>query len=226
MKSLSLYFFALLTTTVASQSFLPMLVINHSWSIDLISEPLGGGAQSIYTLQLSLTGIETYNGVDYFVVTNQNGDTSCRVREVDGFVYRYDIYDNEEWVMYDFTLNVGDEFMLNEIANNDRYCGIGSLNNYLKSLNVIDVTTEYIANQNRKICSIPQSVKDISALQVDPSVITTSIKIYNIIGVLIDEKELINGATSIHAMHYASGLYIYTVQNKKEIVASKKFVFK
>jgi hypothetical protein len=70
----------------------------------------------------------------------------------------------------------------------------------------------------------PNPVKDVSVLQIDPSIEATSVKIYNTSGKLIGEKALVNGATSINAMHYASGLYFYTVYDKNKAITTRKFV--
>lgn len=134
-----------------SQTFIPMLDMDNSWSVDLISEPIGGGSQSTTTLQISLTGTETYNGVDYFIVSNEDGATGCLLREEDGIVYRYNVDTDEESIMYDFNLTVGDVFDFDEMAIFSSYCSFGSSNNYAQSREVIEIDTQFLANENRKI---------------------------------------------------------------------------
>lgn len=140
--------FGILTSN--AQTYIPVLDIDHSWSVDFIEEPFGGGAQSTYTYQISLTDIQTHNGEDYYVVTNQFGDTGCLIRESNGVVYRYNINTMEESIMYDFTLEVGDVFTFDEMSTSE-YCSIGSFNNYVLEATVDKVTTEFIANQDRKV---------------------------------------------------------------------------
>ena len=295
MKYIGLIFFFGIFNFSYSQTFIPMLDTENSWSIDFISEPIGGGSQSTYTLQVSLTGTETYNGFDYFLVSNQNGETGCLLREENGILYRYNVDDDEESVMYDFNLTVGDVFNFDEMAIFGSYCSIGSNNNYAQSREVTEVDIQFLANENRKIiffeniegleeiwiegigsvngfdpisatldihdetnlvcftrngvttyfnnassCNntnlgvedftnkksilYPNPVKDISILQMGPSVQATNIKIYNCNGNIVSEKTIETSAITINAMEFASGLYFYSIYKNNKVISTDKFI--
>lgn len=92
--------------------------------------------------------------------------------------------------------------------------------------NCINTTLGKIDFSKQTTLLYPNPVKDVSVLQIATSIEATSIKVYNTSGKLIGEKALVNGATSINAMQYASGLYFYTVYDKNKAITTQKFIVK
>jgi len=143
-------FFFLICLNAEAQQYLPMLQEDRQWSVDMLfSDPFGGTPPSILTEQITLTeGVEV-NGQTYFRVNNNSGATDCLVREENGIVYRLGP-NNQEYVMYDFTLEINDTFELPDILM-DSYCSIYGWYIFEQTLVVVDTYTQNIAGANRKI---------------------------------------------------------------------------
>jgi hypothetical protein len=77
---------------------------------------------------------------------------SCLVREENGIVYRYDTNANEEVVIYDFTLEIGDTFEFPQIMFSE-FCGALGFYNSWPEMTVTDRTTEFIAGDDRVVIS-------------------------------------------------------------------------
>ncbi|MEX0998331.1 MAG: T9SS type A sorting domain-containing protein [Flavobacteriaceae bacterium] len=143
-------FFFLCCLTASAQQYLPMLQEDRQWSVDMIfGDPFGGTPPPISTEQITLTGGVVVNGQTYFRVNNNSGETGCLVREENGIVYRLGPNDQEH-IMYDFTLEVNDTFELPDILM-DSYCSIYGWYIFEQTLVVVDTYTQNIAGANRKI---------------------------------------------------------------------------
>jgi len=126
-----------------------MLEEGHTWSVDIHGSFFGDDPY-IITDDISVSGETIINGKTYKSVINSNiPEIDCLVREEGGIVYKYDENINDEVVMYDFTLEVGDSFTF---LNYQFYCSIYGyvpINN--TPAQVISVNTQFIAGQNRKV---------------------------------------------------------------------------
>ena len=150
MKILYCIFFTLAFSFSNAQTYLPMLEEDNIWSVDFFSDPFGGGNTGIITDQITVAG-ETVIGSHTYKSVYINGDEgSCLVREENGIVYRYDVANSQDVIMYDFTLEVGDVFEFPQLMF-DSFCASLGFYNSLPEMTVVGVTTEVIANETRKV---------------------------------------------------------------------------
>jgi hypothetical protein len=135
-----------------SQPYLPMLEENHTWSVDVYYCTFGGEVYTV-TEQLTVSGAVVIDGKTYKRVFNNDGETSCLVREEDGIVYQIDMYNTTEFTKYDFTLEVGDTFS-SDISD---FCTFISGASVYGPLEVISVTSQFIAGEDRKVIEFDYS---------------------------------------------------------------------
>ncbi len=140
---------ALLICNLANSQFLSMLSEEHTWSVDVNCSNFGDDPWT-RTDDISVSGATVINGKTYKTVSNNHiSEIDCLVREENGVVYRYIESINDEVVMYDFTLEVGDSFTF---LNYDMYCSIyGGVPIIDTSAQVVFVNTQFIAGENRKV---------------------------------------------------------------------------
>jgi hypothetical protein len=96
-----------------------------------------------------VNGETTINGTTYAILQtassiNPTWYTSSTIREEEGVVYRYS-ESNGESILYDFTLEVGDAIEI----ENEGDCSMDDNENGFAD--VIDVSTQFIAGENRKV---------------------------------------------------------------------------
>ncbi|MFT5436258.1 MAG: hypothetical protein ACI840_000902 [Ulvibacter sp.] len=133
-----------------AQTYLPMLEEDNIWSVDFFSDPFGGGSTGIVTDQITVAG-ETVIGSQTYKSVYINGEEgSCLVREENGIIYRYDVTNSQDVIMYDFTLDLGDIFEFPQLMYESYCASLGSYNS-LPEMTVVAVTTEMIANETRKV---------------------------------------------------------------------------
>jgi hypothetical protein len=144
---------------LSQSQFIPLLDMNNSWSVDVYYEPFDPPDPPYFwveTEQISIGGIEVINSMDYYRIMMGDQGT-CLLREENGIVYKYDVNDDIDRILFDFNLEVGDTFNLLESAyEDDMYCiSIGS--SLLESeLNVQSVEELFIAGEMRKVITFEQ----------------------------------------------------------------------
>lgn len=145
-----------LSSTALAQDYIPILNEENTWSVDIyyeIFEPVPPNP-CCYTVteQLTLGETITINGVDYkqmFI----DGTASCYLREENGFVYKYDMYDEVDRVLIDMNLQEGDVFNLVGSAYDSTSPSCNSIDGTLEynTLNVDAVEFVEIAGATRKV---------------------------------------------------------------------------
>lgn len=134
-----------------AQPFLPMLDNDHRWSVDVVYCPFGGPPPFSFTTtyQLSIIGEEIVNGKTYKIIESTPGIiTGCLVREENGIVFKYNPTINDEEVLYDFNLEVGDTFTMLDSPSctlGDSTPGLGA------QLTVTNTFSNMIAGELRKV---------------------------------------------------------------------------
>ena len=151
-KNILLLGCSLMITLSFAQPFLPMLEDDHVWNTDFYVDPFGGGQTGIISSENFVAGETIINNMSYKSVYIDGIQGSCLVREADGIVYRYDIDASQEYIIYDFTLNIGDTFIIPQVMY-ESFCGAIEIYNGWDELTVTDKTTEFIAGENRLVIS-------------------------------------------------------------------------
>jgi len=148
-----------------AQSFLPMLEEDHIWSVDVYFDPfVDPPVEYTITHQVSVSGAIPMNGKIYKRVYNNDGGTSCLVREENGVIYQIDEINSTEFIKYDFTLQVGDVFDFTAFF----YCTyIGQNNGIVGELEVINVNTQFIAGEDRKVIEFEQGGAFVSEIWME-----------------------------------------------------------
>lgn len=157
MKRFTLLFFLLFSSIILAQDFIPMLQVGNEWNVDIYYDPFKGDP-SVVTRELSLGDLVLINGFEYRQ-TLVSGNVSCLLREDNGFVYKYSEALQEEYLLFDFTLEEGDVFNVTESA----YGGFPYFSScvspdllswvYENELHVANVDYVDIAGQIRKVIS-------------------------------------------------------------------------
>ncbi|MEM7085999.1 MAG: T9SS type A sorting domain-containing protein [Bacteroidota bacterium] len=151
MKTLFFSFFVLLFSISNAQDYIPMLEENHTWSVDFKYGILPPGCEPncdyIITEQITVADEVVVDGKTYKKVFTSNGATSCLVREENGIVYQLDASHAVEIIKYDFTLEVGDVFSFDDLF----YCPLEDGSGFGGPFEVIDVSTQFIAGEDRKV---------------------------------------------------------------------------
>lgn len=145
MKTKLLVLFVFVYCYSYTQSYIPMLEEDHTWSVDVYYDTFGGDVYTI-TEQVTVSGAVVVNGKTYKQVFNNDGETSCLVREENGIIYQLDMINTTEIIKYDFTLEVGDtfDFTISEFCTFSDFSLFGPIE-------VVEVTTAFIAGENRKV---------------------------------------------------------------------------
>ena len=139
---------------LTQSQFIPLLDMNNSWSVDVYYEPFDPPDPPyswVETEQISIGGIEVINSMDYYRIMMGDQPT-CLLREDNGVVYKYDVNDEIDRILFDFNLEVGDTFdLLGSAYEDDMYCiSIGST--LLETeLTVQSVEELFIAGEMRKL---------------------------------------------------------------------------
>jgi len=151
MKTKLLSLFILCFSICSAQDYLPMLDEDHTWSVDFQFGILPPGCEPNcnYTIteQITVSGAVVVDGKTYRKVFTSEGETSCLVREEEGIVYQLDASNTTEIVKYDFTLEVGDSFDFTDLF----YCPLNDGSGGFGTYDVIDVSTQFIAGEERKV---------------------------------------------------------------------------
>ncbi|RLD27054.1 MAG: hypothetical protein DRI70_04915, partial [Bacteroidetes bacterium] len=165
MKKIIFLFLVFLFSYSYSQSFLPMLEEDNIWSVDVYFDPfVKPPVEYTITHQMNVSGAITMNGKIYKRVYNNDGETSCLVREENGIVYQIDENNSTEIIKYDFTLEVGNVFDF----SNFFYCSYaGSNNGIIGELEVINVDTQFIAGEDRKVIEFEQGGAFVSEIWME-----------------------------------------------------------
>jgi hypothetical protein len=147
MKKLLSFLFLLSVSFISAQPYLPMLQEGNAWSVDVYWSNFGG-QYWIETQQISISGTIEINGETYHRMFNNDGE-SCYVREENEKIYLFNDLNNSEFILYDFTLNVGNTFSL---PHEDLYtCTYGYGSYRFQNATVTNVSTQFIAGANRKV---------------------------------------------------------------------------
>jgi len=149
MKILFLLLF-IFTINLEAQDYISMLKTENNWSVE-DNNDFG----SPYYFQFTVSGSEIINGVEYLKLFNKGEETACRLREDDGKVFRLNL-DQTESLVIDFTLEMGDQFIL-ERTNNP--CPREYIN-YIDRFQVVNIDYEYIASEQRKVLTMQAYVND------------------------------------------------------------------
>lgn len=148
----------LFISNLSYSQFLPMLEEDHTWSVDINGSLFGEDPWRI-TENISVSGSTIINDKTYKTVTNDHiSEINCLVREENGIVFRYDETINDEFVMYDFTLEVGDTFTF---FQQEMYCSIyGYIPSAAITVEVINTSIQFIAGENRKVIEFGDFFQD------------------------------------------------------------------
>ena len=150
MKRLLLVAFLLFLKFSFAQPYLPMLEEDHVWNSDFYVDPFGGGQTGIVSSENYVAGETVINNQSYKSVYIDGELGSCLVREENGIVYRYDMNSQQEYIIYDFNLQVGQTFILPQIMY-DGFCASLEFYNGDDEMTVVERTTEFIAGENRVV---------------------------------------------------------------------------
>jgi hypothetical protein len=132
---------ALLVSIYSYSQFSPTLEEDHSWTRVSWSYWAGGYTGINNTTVL---GEETINGKVYKIIYRNNEITNCRLREEDGIIYSYEESINDEKIMINLNLEIGD------VLSEDYFC-LGGGGGNIFEYRVIDVLTQFIAGIDRKV---------------------------------------------------------------------------
>jgi len=124
--------------TVQAQEYVPMLSEDHRWNIEYV-DPLS--QNEWYTLRV-VDEVTIFGHVYKKFIINNNS-TGCFMREENGIVYLYDSVWNEEFIYFDFTLELGDFF---DYPNT---CVFGG-SDFIDEIEVVEVSTMIIEGTPRK----------------------------------------------------------------------------
>lgn len=160
MKRFILLFFLLSSSINMAQDFIPMLQVGNEWNVDIHYDPFKGDP-SVVTRELTLGDLVLINGIEYRQ-TLVSENVSCLLREDNGFVYKYSESLQEEYLLFDFTMEEGDVFNVTESA----YGGFPYFSScvspdllswvYESELHVANVDYVDIAGQIRKVISFEE----------------------------------------------------------------------
>jgi len=131
-----------------AQDYIPMLDKNHTWSVDVYYNPFLCECPYTVTQQVTVSGAIVIDGKTYMKVLNNFGETGCLVREENGIVYQRFEGGNDEFVKFNFTLEIGDSFnFFPEVLCSYSETG----NTGIDFLEVINVDELFIAGEDRKV---------------------------------------------------------------------------
>ena len=126
--------------TASGQDYIPMLENDHIWNAYSVGCPDPCIEQY---WEFYIDGEEVLGGQTSKIVRFSN--FACYLREDNGLVYSYDFSANSEVLIYDFTLEIGDVYVFP-----DPVC-YEPIDRPFEEMIVVDVTTEFIADEMRKV---------------------------------------------------------------------------
>lgn len=145
MKQLLLTFSILISITSFSQTYLPMLEEGNVWNTVTYNYP---EPKTITNRTYEITGQQIIGGITYYSVTG-----NCLMRDENGKVYAYNENEGIDELLFDFTLEVGDEIFLD--PNNPPSCyEIGGIYYEGAPIIVSSVYNEFLAGANRKVIEL------------------------------------------------------------------------
>lgn len=160
MKILTTSLFIIFTSFGFSQDYIPLLQEGNKWNVDIHYDPFKG-VPYVVTRELSLGDLVVINGLEYRQ-TLLSGNESCLLREEDGVVYKYKESQQEEVILFDFNLEIGDVFNVSDSAYSsfpfNSSCVSPDLQSwvYETELHVNDVSYVELAGQVRKVISFEE----------------------------------------------------------------------
>ena len=140
MKILYCLFFTLVFSFSNAQTYLPMLEENNQWNLAYGSFWSGGIDNRV---QITILGEEVIDGKTYKIIYLDGVASNCRLREENGVVYSYEQQLNDEKIMLNLNVEIGD------LIDEDTFClggGGGSIWEYCKV--VMDIYIDFIAGEN------------------------------------------------------------------------------
>ncbi|MEH6763222.1 MAG: T9SS type A sorting domain-containing protein [Aequorivita antarctica] len=146
MKTLLLTVSVLFSITSFSQTYLPMLEEGNIWNTITHNYP---EPVIITSETYEITGQQVIGGFTYY---SFNG-YSCLMREENGKVYAYSQSQSAEELFFDFTLEVGDEFIIDPTYTANCYY-IGGVYIEGTPITVSNVSTQFIAGNDRKVIEL------------------------------------------------------------------------
>jgi len=139
----SLLIIAVLSFQFSFSQYIPMLEQDNSWNV-IGLDGFGGPPTNVTR---SIGGEEIINGLTYKIVEN----IDCRYREDNGRVYAYWPENDTEYLMYDFTREVGETFEVLSIQ--DTWCRYID-DQYIEEMSVMNKSTEFIAGEDRIVLEL------------------------------------------------------------------------
>lgn len=141
-------------STISFSQYIPLLQENNTWSVDVHYEPYGQPEPPyswIITEQISIGEIEVIDGVEYYRMMSDEENT-CLLREENGIVYKFDEFENDEFILFDFTLEEGDIFeLVNSAYAYYPHCTVSGTDIWEPQLTVDTVEEIEIAGELRKV---------------------------------------------------------------------------
>lgn len=181
MKTKLLVLFLFICCYSYTQNYIPMLEEYHTWSVDVYYDLFKPPLVYTVTQQVTVAGEIVVNGKIYKRVFNNEGETSCLVREENGIVYQIDEINSDEIIKYDFTLEVGDTFDFFQTY----YCSFYGFNNTnVNLLEVTNVDVQFIAGEDRKVITFEEDFVGIGVETWIEGI--GSIRGFDSLGVLLD----------------------------------------
>ncbi|MBT0608919.1 T9SS type A sorting domain-containing protein [Aequorivita echinoideorum] len=145
MKKLLLVFSLLSFSNSFSQTYLPMLELGNVWNTVTYNYP---DPVSISNQTYEITGQQTIGSFTYYTV--DFSIFNWLLREDNGKVYCYNDSEGIDELLFDFTLEVGDEIFLD--SSNQAYCyTIGGVYIDGEPITVSSTSIQFIAGTNRKV---------------------------------------------------------------------------
>ncbi|MFT4848799.1 MAG: hypothetical protein ACI83B_001334 [Sediminicola sp.] len=144
MKNLLTCFLIFFISYSNAQPYISMLEESNQWDTVHWSYWSGG---YVAVNEITIIGEEIINGKTYKVIYKDGVTTNCRLREENGVVYSYEQQLNDEKIMLDLNVEIGD------VIEEDNYCmggGGGSIWEY----KVTDVYVDFVAGEDRKVVVI------------------------------------------------------------------------
>lgn len=124
--------------------------------------PKGEPCCYVITNEISLGNTTLINGIEYTQVLSNDTET-CLFREENGIVYRYNENNGEDYIVFDFTLEMGDIFPIFESVYSSNPLFSSCTDSFLlstvwvESLTVASVDFIEVAGETRKIISFEEN---------------------------------------------------------------------
>lgn len=131
--------------SLISYSQIPTLDENNNWTRIGWSFWAGGYVDLDI---ITILGEQVINGKTYKIIYRDGELTNCRLREENGVIYSFEENINDEKIMINLNLEVGD------VLNEDYFCLSNGSGGVIFSWSVLEVTTEFIAGANRRVLTL------------------------------------------------------------------------